>query len=78
MECIRTFINAFYAGMKLNIKFNYNKMEDKLILLKRQFPTEYEIHRYEINQTKNLILTTKDLNLAQDIVNGYNKLKIKS
>lgn len=48
-------------------------MEDKLILLKRQFPTEYEIHRYEINQARNLVLTTTDLEFAQRLVDSYNK-----
>lgn len=45
---------------------------DKLILLVRKYPTEYEIHRGEINQTKNLILTTKDKEFAERLVNGYN------
>ena len=45
---------------------------DKLILLVRKYPTEYEIHRGEINQTKNLILTTKDEEFAERLVNGYN------
>lgn len=52
-------------------------MEDKLILLKRQHPTEYEIHRFEIRQTKNLILTTNDLEFAQRIVDSYNKSYLK-
>lgn len=45
---------------------------DKLILLKRINPTEYEIHRYEIRQTKNLILTTTDIDFAHKLVNAYN------
>jgi hypothetical protein len=55
-------------------------MEDKLILLKRQrFPYngifEYEIHRGEISQTKNLILTVSDEAFAQRLVDGYNSQK---
>ena len=49
------------------------KAPDKLILLNRINPTEYEIHRGEINLTRNLILTTKDKELAERIVNSYNK-----
>lgn len=49
-------------------------MKDKLILLKRINPIEYEIHRFEINMTKNLIMTTTDFSLAENIVNGYNKI----
>lgn len=45
---------------------------DKLILLKRVNPTEYEIHRGEIRQTKNLILTTTDSDFAHKLVNAYN------
>ena len=45
---------------------------DKLILLKRINPTEYEIHRCEIRQTKNLILTTTDSDFAHKLVNAYN------
>lgn len=46
---------------------------DKLILLVRKYPLEYEIHRGEINQTKNLILTTKDKDFAEKLVKEYNK-----
>jgi hypothetical protein len=59
-------------------------MEDKLILLIRRGlhygdPDIYEIHRYEIDQSKNLILSTKDLYFANDLVKGYNSVKeIKS
>jgi len=45
---------------------------DKLILLKRINPEEYEIHRGEIRQTRNIIMTTKDKDLAENIVNRYN------
>lgn len=45
---------------------------DKLVLLKRKFPVEYEIHRGKIEQTKNLILTTKDRELAEKLVDSYN------
>lgn len=48
---------------------------EKLILLKRNRPVEYEIHRGEIKQTQNFILTTKDKTFAEDIVNGYNNLQ---
>jgi hypothetical protein len=47
-------------------------MKDRLVLLHRQSPDEWEIHRYEVNQTKNLILTTKDSEFAMNLVDGYN------
>jgi len=50
-------------------------MEDKLILLKRINPTEYEIHRYVIDRTRNLILTTTDKKFAEKLVKSYNKPK---
>jgi hypothetical protein len=50
-------------------------MKDKLILLERKNPTNYEIHRYEIKQNYNLVLTTKDKEFAKNLVDGYNKLK---
>lgn len=48
----------------------------KLILLRRSSPLEFEIHKGEINQTKNLILTTTDEQLATDIVDRYNAFVI--
>jgi hypothetical protein len=48
---------------------------DILVLLKRNFPTQYEIHRGKVEQTKNLILTTSDKYFAERLVNGYNKIK---
>ena len=45
---------------------------DVLILLERKHPTIYEIHRGEIRQTKNLILTTDDKEFAERLVGGYN------
>ena len=48
-------------------------MEDKLILLKRINPIEYEIHKGEIRRAENLILTTKDKDLATKLVNCYNQ-----
>ena len=47
-------------------------MKDKLILLTRKFPTIYEIHRYEIKQNKNIVLTTYDLEFAKKLVRDYN------
>ncbi len=44
----------------------------KLILLKLTSPLEFEIHKGEINRTKNLIFTTTDKELAEDIVARYN------
>lgn len=44
----------------------------KLILLKREFPLQFEIHVGEINRTKNLLFTTTDEKLANDIVTRYN------
>lgn len=49
--------------------------EDKLILLARRNPLEYEIHRGSISQTKNLILTTTDEEFAMRLVVGYNSCK---
>lgn len=49
-------------------------VSDILILLERKNPTIYEIHRGKIQQTKNLILTTKDKEFAEQLVNGYNSL----
>jgi hypothetical protein len=48
---------------------------EKLILLKRNRPVEYEIHRGEINQTHNLILTTQDKQFAEDLIEGYNNIQ---
>jgi len=48
-------------------------MKDKLILIKRNNPVVYEIHRYEISQTKNLILVIGDKEFATNLVKGYNK-----
>lgn len=48
---------------------------DKLILLCRKRPVEFEIHRREIRQTHNLILTTQDEQFAKDLVSGYNNLQ---
>lgn len=45
---------------------------DILILLERKYPTLYEIHRGKIQQSKNLILTTKDKEFAERLVDGYN------
>ena len=47
---------------------------DKLILLKCKNPIAYEIHRGSINQTRNLILTTHDLEFANQLVNGFNSV----
>jgi hypothetical protein len=58
-----------------NNKENLHVDSDKLILLKRINPTEYEIHRGEIRQKRNLILTTTDKEFAERLVNGYNKIK---
>lgn len=46
---------------------------DILILLERKSPTIYEIHRGKVEQSKNLILTTKDKEFAERLVNGYNQ-----
>ena len=48
------------------------KGKDSLVLLERKFPTEYEIHRGHVEQTKNLILKTRDKEFAERLVNGYN------
>jgi len=45
---------------------------DILILLKRKFPTVYEIHRKEIRRAENLVLKTTDKEFAERLVNGYN------
>lgn len=50
-------------------------MSDKLILLERKFPTMYEIHRGQISQLKNLVLTTSDKDFAEKLVNSYNNHK---
>ena len=53
-------------------------MRDKLILLERlnikDFSVEfYEIHRWEVNQSNNIILTTKDKDFAnKQTKNGKN------
>ena len=51
---------------------------DELILLERKYPTVYEIHRGEISQSKNLILTTTDKDFAIKLVDGYNSQQKKS
>lgn len=48
-------------------------MRVKLILLKRNRPVTYEIHRGEILQDKNIVFITQDKEFATDIVNSYNK-----
>lgn len=48
-------------------------MEDKLILLVRKHPDEYEIHYGEVNMTRNLIMITKNKGLAEKIVRSYNE-----
>lgn len=45
---------------------------DILILLKRKFPTVYEIHRKEIRRAENLVLTTTDKEFAKRLVDAYN------
>lgn len=83
-ECInkglieRADSGSFYEYIKWRISKkgeialkNY-EISDKLVLLKRKFPEEYEIHRGKIDQTKNLILTTKDKEFAERLVNSYN------
>lgn len=64
---------------KYAIEINYKEgilerinMKDKLILLERKHPTIYEIHRGEINTTKNIVLITHDSEFAKRIVKGYN------
>lgn len=49
-------------------------MEEKLILLENNVKGEivYEVHRNEIHREKNIILTTKDKEFAQRLVDGYN------
>ncbi len=47
-------------------------MSDKLILLKRLSPIEYEVHRGRVNQDKNLIITTRDKDFAERLVYGHN------
>ena len=49
---------------------------DKFILLKRDFGRYFlfEIHRGSIAQTKNLIFSTRDQELAEGIVDGWNTL----
>lgn len=49
-------------------------MEDKLILLKRINPTEFEVHRNEIDRTRNLLFTTTDGDFAEKVVNRYNSV----
>ncbi len=45
----------------------------KLILLKRIRPEEYEVHKDEISQAHNLLITTKDKEFAERMVDGFNK-----
>ena len=52
---------------------NKNEIKDKLILLIRHNPLEFEIHRGTISQTNNLILKTKDRAFAKKLVDSYNK-----
>ena len=47
-------------------------MQDKLILLERKHPLIYEVHRGEINNTKNIVLVTHDQEFAKRLVKGYN------
>jgi len=52
---------------------NKSSVNDKLILLKRINPTEFEIHRGEIRQKANLVFTTTDKEFAERLVDGYNE-----
>lgn len=45
---------------------------EKIIVLQRNNPYEYELHLGEINQTWNLILVTTDKERAYRISDGYN------
>ena len=51
-------------------------MKNKLILLEKKYPYLIELHRYEINQTRNIVLTTTDLTFAKNLVKSYNSLKL--
>jgi hypothetical protein len=53
---------------------------EKLILLERKnknnnrsLPSDFEIHRGEIKQRQNLVLTTRDKEFAEKLVESYNK-----
>ncbi len=53
-------------------------MKTKLILLKRIRPEVYEIHVNKIEQSKNLILSTKNKEFAEQMVvsfNNYERVK---
>lgn len=50
---------------------------EKLILLKRIKPEEYEVHKNEIKQSNNLLFSTKDEKFAKKIVDGFNNPSFK-
>ena len=45
---------------------------NRLILLKKKNPIIFEIYRYDSNNPKNLLLSTKDGEFARNLVDGYN------
>jgi hypothetical protein len=50
-------------------------MKNKLILLKRIKPEIFEVHINEVRQTKNILFSTKDGELAQRVVDSFNRFK---
>lgn len=48
-------------------------MKTKLILLERKRPTVFEVHVGKISQANNLLFSTKDKELADNIVKSFNK-----
>ncbi len=48
-------------------------MKTKLILLERKRPTVFEVHVGKISQANNLLFSTKDKELAENIVKSFNK-----
>jgi hypothetical protein len=50
-------------------------MKNKLILLKRKRPNICEIHIGKIRQAHNILFTTTDEELAQNVVDSFNKFE---
>ena len=76
-DCTKEKYDSWFEHNRRIIAVRISKPQEKedggkLILLKRGHPVVYEIHRNEISQTKNLLLTTTDEKFAARIVNAFN------
>lgn len=50
-------------------------MKNKLILVEKARPKMYEVHIGKINRTKNMLFAIKDGEIAQRVVDSFNKFE---